>query len=348
MYQRSKLQISGWVAKNQLNSVPSLDTVVAAGLEAMSETRTLNGGGVPVTVEEAAKRMLEWMAGENHSRAGIRNMRQHLNRFKRDFGSSDLRRVNIDLLIHRFEQYAKEPPNPNEPHKLRAPVTRKNYQNGIKQFFNRCKRWGYLSRDKATAMDAMETVKTGGSEVKLWPVHSLSVILEHVSKGQARYRAAVAIAALAGLRITEVARLQWQDVLWDAGYIRVPVKSSKNNKSRRTVPISPALRAWLEPVRKESGPLTKARYERYVVEHIPKLSRAAGLDHVPNGYRHTCISVWLATGELIGEVSEWCDNSPEKIRSNYRGELTKERAEIWLNTFPKDHIININEARESA
>ena len=63
-------------------------------------------------------------------------------------------------------------------------------------------------------------------------------------------------------------------------------------------------------------------------------SNATEVSHVRNGYRHTCISAWLASGVEIGFASLMSDNSPAIIKSNYLGEITKEEGEQWHNTMP--------------
>ncbi len=61
-----------------------------------------------------------------------------------------------------------------------------------------------------------------------------------------------AIGLFAGLRVAEIKALDWRDVDIAGGFIHVGAKISKT-RSRRLVPVTLNLLAWLQPVAKPAG-----------------------------------------------------------------------------------------------
>tara|TARA_R100001443_G_scaffold3258_1_gene10337 strand:+ start:3035 stop:4270 length:1236 start_codon:yes stop_codon:yes gene_type:complete len=229
--------------------------------------------------------------------------------------------------------------------KGKAERTRANYQNALINLFNYAQNMEYLPDGKHSAhvlKKAGLKAKKGVAEVKLWGINEWERIinksLELKSVGEnKRVTIMVALAGLAGLRTSEIARMVWSDVLWDTKYIRVPAHKSKNNKAHRRIPLSPSLEAWLRlagGAEESTGSMTKVKDRSYVTERIVQTTKRAGLEHINNGLRHSCISAWIAQGNEIGTVSNWADNSPAIIRSNYLGEITQEDGERWHSIMP--------------
>jgi integrase len=101
----------------------------------------------------------------------------------------------------------------------------------------------------------------------------------------------VTIGAFAGLRSSEIARLDWKEVRLDAGVVEVTAGKSKT-ASRRLVPISPNLRAWLARHTPKVGPIVPPN-ARKLFDAARR--RAKLLDNWPdNGLRHSFASYRLA------------------------------------------------------
>ena len=68
---------------------------------------------------------------------------------------------------------------------------------------------------------------------------------------------AVAVQLFAGVRKSEAERLGWEHVDFERGIVRVIQRKGTGSRREitRMVPLLPALRAWLEPRRKLSGPV---------------------------------------------------------------------------------------------
>ena len=98
------------------------------------------------------------------------------------------------------------------------------------------------------------------------------------------------ISAFAGLRSAELQRLDWADIALEDGHITVAASIAKT-VSRRVVPISENLKAWLTPYFKKFG-------EVVPFKNLPKqlgwLAKGAGVKWKKNALRHSFCSYRLA------------------------------------------------------
>src|SRR4029077_7933312 len=93
-------------------------------------------------------------------------------------------------------------------------------------------------------------VREVSDEVGILTPSELSGLLNVASEETLPYWA---IGAFAGLRASEIERLEWADV--NIRHIRVRAKHAKT-ASRRLVDIQPNLRKWLQPYRSKVGKVT--------------------------------------------------------------------------------------------
>ena len=96
----------------------------------------------------------------------------------------------------------------------------------------------------------------------------------------------------AGLRASEITRLDWRAIDLDRRFIEVAARKTKTAQ-RRLVTISENLHAWLAPFAQESGPVSPpvTTYQW----NFTKAARAAGIESWPhNALRHSFASYHLA------------------------------------------------------
>lgn len=222
-----------------------------------------------------------------------------------------------------------------------------NFQATIIGFFNYARRFKYLP-NQAHAAEILNNVKArkGVEEIGVWqPEQFRDMLYESIKMWSAgtkvkRVTLWVAIGGMAGLRISEISRMQWDHILWKTNYIRIPSLNSKNKKTHRKVPICPALRAWMEYALKDVDHenMTGEMFphsESYVTERISDLVKnKLKMDYVENGLRHTCITSWVAQGHGEYQAAFWAGNSGDAVKSNYLGEYTKEEGEEWHSIMP--------------
>jgi integrase len=91
-------------------------------------------------------------------------------------------------------------------------------------------------------------------------------------------------------------RLQWRDIDLDEGMIDLPANITKRGR-RRSIPIEPALKAWLqkhiELCGRQQGRVCKWGTVQ-LRRNREKLCRRAGISWQQNWARHSYASYWLA------------------------------------------------------
>lgn len=227
--------------------------------------------------------------------------------------------------------------------------TRYNFQSCILNLFNYARDFKYLP-NKPHAAEILNKgnvkARKGVQEIGVWRADDFEAMLvESLKMGAVgtkikKVTLMVAIGGFAGLRIAEIARMEWEHILWKTNYIRIPAMNSKNKTKHRRVPMCDALIKWIRLAIKDAKAeeLTGRLFPhpvRYVTERIVELcKKRLGLNYVENGLRHTCITSWVAQGHGEHQAAFWAGNSGETVKSNYLGEFTKEEGEKWHSIMP--------------
>jgi integrase len=144
------------------------------------------------------------------------------------------------------------------------------------------------------------------------------------------------IGGFAGLRTSEFLRLQWEDVRLTNGAPKIIIqrgKVRKRGKSRRIVPVSQNLRAWLADIAQESGPVWP-HSEPQLYKRLQSLAKAVELAWKNNALRHSFVSYRMATVNDENQVALEAGNSPQIIFSNYRELVDEEGAKRWFAINP--------------
>lgn len=134
---------------------------------------------------------------------------------------------------------------------------------------------------------------------------------------------AIALMALAGLRLGEAERLTWQDV--DLPGKVLTVRGPTKTRRVRVVPLSARLIAILEPRRRASGRVWRkradAKHDRQINagRYLVILARRAGIErHVwPHLLRHTFASHLAMAGVSIWKISRWLGHSSVQMTMRY-------------------------------
>jgi integrase len=171
----------------------------------------------------------------------------------------------------------------------KAPETRKNHKTLLNNFFGFCLTKGWAA---ANPVATSAKVVVPPSEVGVLTPKQTADLLNACDP---EIVAAVALAAFAGVRREEIARLTWDNINLQTGCI-VLSSSITKSASRRIVTIEPNLAKWLRPVAKESGKIrpTEQRFRT----RWEAAREAAGIDPWPkNALRHSFASYHLARGQ---------------------------------------------------
>ncbi len=136
----------------------------------------------------------------------------------------------------------------------------------------------------------------------------------------------------AGLRTSEIMRLDWSSIDLDRGFIEVAAKKTKTAQ-RRLVTITENLQAWLAPFVRESGPVSPlpTTYQW----HFRKAACAAGIARWPNNaLRHSFASYLLADNQDAARVALQLGHSESRtLFAHYRELVKPEEAKAFWQIF---------------
>lgn len=153
--------------------------------------------------------------------------------------------------------------------------------------------------------------------------------------------APIALQAWAGCRTAEVQRMSWEHIDFVKGEVDLPASVTKTAVTR-FVPMEPALRAYLEPIARPSGPIIGPTFSRRMSRFRGEL--AGGVDWPNNALRHSAASYWLAREDDAAKVSLWLGHqSPAMLFQHYRKRVSKGDADAWFAIRPsKGDMIEFN------
>jgi integrase len=213
--------------------------------------------------------------------------------------------------------------------------TKRNHRDTI-GFFNR---WLVLRGYLAKGTDWLEGVQNYTAR-KLGEISNFTAdeMRRLIAAADDRILPLIVIGGFAGLRHAEIARLDWQDIDLEEGFIEVKASNAKTD-TRRIVPLKPNLKAFLLPLAKKNGKVIS------VVNTTKQLLKAAAdtgdatqkikpLAWKHNALRHTYISARVAECGDVPRVADEAGNSPQVIRTNYLKRIRPAAAAEWFAIQP--------------
>ena len=268
-------------------------------------------GSVPVTVLFA-----DYLATKQRAKLSERHLadiKQRLGRFVADFSDRAIK----TLTVREIEDWL---------HGLDlSPQTVNNFRTIIGAFFEYAVRRELVEKNPVTAVDKIKVVDAAP---EIFTPEQLARLL---NTAPAELLPALAIQAFAGLRTSELLRLDWGELDQTRGFITVSAKKAKTAK-RRLIPIAPNLAEWLRPYASMTGPLWEKGFRAYHVA-IRNLATEIGLARWPNnGLRHSFASYHLAKHQNAPQLAlEMGHSTPRMVFDNYREVVAPEEGErYWI------------------
>jgi len=156
----------------------------------------------------------------------------------------------------------------------------------------------------------------------------------------------VSIAAFAGLRTSEIMRLDWSDIHLERKTVDIPAEKAKI-QSRRSVPLCDAAVRWLKPFEKEEGRIAPYEQENKVISAIKsdlnasRKNKGEEFNWKRNGFRHGFCSYRLAILKDLQKVAYEAGNSPQMIQRHYHELVPEEEASHWFSISPTPNQSNV-------
>ena len=209
-----------------------------------------------------------------------------------------------------------------------ATVTRNSMLRCIKVLFSFAKAQNYLPDEKNTAVEQMQQVRVKSEDTTIFSPEEMAKLLHHAPPDLVPI---LAIGAFAGIRMAELERLDWKAVDLERKFIEIRAGQAKT-ASRRVIPISDNLAAWLTPLERK-GKIVRTKE---LQTHVPALARALKMEWPRNVLRDSFISYRIAIVQSADQVALEAGNSASIIFKHYRELTTPEVAEKWFAILPKD------------
>ena len=209
-----------------------------------------------------------------------------------------------------------------------ATVTRNSMLRCIKVLFSFAKAQNYLPDEKNTAVEQVQQVRVKSEDTTIFSPEEMAKLLHHAPPDLVPI---LAIGAFAGIRMAELERLDWKAVDLERKFIEIRAGQAKT-ASRRVIPISDNLAAWLTPLERK-GKIVRTKE---LQTHVPALARALKMEWPRNVLRDSFISYRIAIVQSADQVALEAGNSASIIFKHYRELTTPEVAEKWFAILPKD------------
>ncbi|HEX7861702.1 MAG TPA: tyrosine-type recombinase/integrase [Verrucomicrobiae bacterium] len=221
------------------------------------------------------------------------------------------------------------------------PQSYANFRRVLFGFFQFAVSRGYAADNPILGV---EKVKVRGGDTLIYTPEEMIRLLAAAS---GEFLPCIAIGGFAGLRSTEIERLEWSDIDLTARHIVIGASRSKT-ASRRIVPISDNLAAWLENYKDAEGKVWKGNHKEFYraqkatarnteVKENPETGARAvkALSWKTNALRHSYASYRFAEIGDAGRVAGELGNSAAVVHRHYRELVKKAAAEKWFGIKPE-------------
>jgi integrase len=206
-----------------------------------------------------------------------------------------------------------------------SPTSRNNYRRVLVVALNYAVQRGYATSNPA---ESTAKAKVVGGTPGILTVKQAADLLESASLELLPY---LAIGAFAGLRRSELERLDWSDVHFDSELIEVTAAKAKTAR-RRFVKMQPNLREWLLPLRAHVGKVAPSDFRK----HFDAARKTAEITDWPdNALRHSFASYHLAYFKDSAALAlEMGHTDSGMIFEHYRELVRPTEAERYWNVRP--------------
>lgn len=268
-----------------------------------------------VAVETLAPEFLAAKRTDGASERYLQDLKNKLDTFVAAFGARMVASIGPEELDDWLRKLTSRSGRPV------AALTRNNFRRVLVVVFNFAKLRRYCTENPV-----IDTAKAKEVEkpVGILSVPELTSLLKHAPK---RILAYIAIGAFAGLRSSELLRLEWQDIDLKEKLIEIKAAKAKSAR-RRLVAIRPNLALWLKSHVRESGLVMRGRPRELLVSACEK----AKIKHWPhNALRHSFASYCLAHENNAAALAlEMGHTNTQMVFQHYR-EVVKpaDAAKYW-------------------
>jgi len=208
-------------------------------------------------------------------------------------------------------------------------------------------RWARKQRLTGPEPDTVaDRLQEFGSEIKgslrVLTAAEFKQLEEHI---QPEFRVVLVLGCFAGLRPSEIhpgpvkkaakRGLHCDEIDWQFSVIRLPACVSKGGKRARNIPMSPALRAYLQWAGIQSGMTGPVCMETPHTSELRRLGKLIFKGRWPkNVCRHSFGSYRNAILRNLQQVAEEMGSSPAMLHSHYHNPQPEQLGKAWFDLRP--------------
>ena len=210
-----------------------------------------------------------------------------------------------------------------------------NFRRVLGTLFAFAKRRGYLLKDH-DELDRVEKLRPDNGEIAIYTPDEFTRLLRAAN---AEFLPSLAIGGFAGLRSSEIERLDWKEVRLEERFIEIK-KGKTKTASRRLVPVVENLAEWLAPFAQRTGPVWPHAHDWFYDAQQATAAATAvegrgavGWKH--KALRHNFISYRLAAVQDVNQVALESGNSPVMIHKHYKQLVSRAEGARWFGIRPE-------------
>jgi integrase len=278
-----------------------------------------------VTVAHATEALINRAKSDGLSQRHIRSITSVMSIFGRDFALRQVAELNGSDIQEWLDSYRTKAGRPL------CAVSHNSYRRYVALFFSFCLKQGWVTISPLVRVGAKKVLT---KVPRLLSPGELSVILDTAPDN---LRPSLAIQALCGLRVSEIARLRWSDVLLteNGNFIRIGADTAKTSR-RRLAPIPDGLASYIRSVSKGEGHVYQPG--RGSIDALQKATSACkrslpDLAWGRNALRASALSYRLAMTKDAAATALEMGNSPIVLMRDYRELTTASVAKDWFSVL---------------
>lgn len=289
---------------------------LAGVLEASKAWATDRKSLTRVRIADLVEQYIDHKQRRGSSRRHVEDLRCRLNRF-----ATAAKKDACDVTVSDVQAYLDSLDL--------SPQSVKNSRTVLNGLFEFALARGLAAKNVVGGTESVSVRATG--DVAIYSPEEFRLLLE---ASDAAFQPILALGGLAGLRSSELERVEWSDVDLVAGHVALGAARTKT-ATRRLVPLCAAAIAWLKPHAKASGRIWADPGRDSLYRAQKEASLASGVSWQQNGLRHSYGTYRFALTGDAGRVARELGNSAAIVHTHYRALATPEAAREWFGIIPR-------------
>lgn len=262
----------------------------------------------------------EFLKAKIQSGRSAKTYTPHLEPFSNKFGGlniSELKEPTLQSWLNTFENHG----------------TRNTKRKKLVTLFRWAQKKGYVSRAMKTEAEMTDSAEEVTTDIETITPPTLFGLLAYMKEHHQPYVAPLALAALCGMRRSEVQNQLWDDIHLKRRFLKVS-SAKKGTPAKRIIRLSEKAIQWLTVAAQPAGKVCPTT--TWAMDRIRDIGQTNDRFRLPpNCFRNGYISHLVALSGDINRTSLEAGNSPNIIRKHYLELVTADDGAEWFGSFPE-------------